>query len=74
MAKVTLEYDFNEERDEMESAINGWKWKMIVWDFDQRMRAIYKYEDNHTQEVYNMIEKLREELREMIIEQGVKLD
>ena len=74
MAKVTLEYDFNEERDEMESAINGWKWKMIVWDFDQRMRVIYKYEDNHTQEVYNMIEKLREELREMIIEQGVKLD
>lgn len=74
MAKITLEYDFNEEMEEMESAINGWKWKMVVWDFDQRMRAIYKYEDNHKQEVYDMIEKLREELREMIVEQGLKLD
>jgi len=74
MAKVTLEYDFNEEREEMESAINGWKWKMVVWDFDQRMRAIYKYEDGHHAEVYDMIEKLRNELREMLSEEGLKLD
>jgi hypothetical protein len=74
MAKITLEYDFNEEREEMESAINGWKWKMVMWDFDQRMRAIYKYEDNHTQEVYDVIEKLRDELREMLSENGLTLD
>lgn len=74
MAKVTIEYDFNEEREEMESAINGWKWKMVVWDFDQRMRAIYKYEDNHKQEVYDMLEKLRNELHEMLSEQGLNLD
>ena len=74
MAKVTIEYDFNEEREEMESAINGWKWKMVVWEFDQRMRAIYKYEDNHTQEVYDMIEKLREELRDMLIGLGLDMD
>ena len=35
MAKVTLEFDFDEDRDDMESAINGWKWKMLVWDLDQ---------------------------------------
>ena len=74
MAKVTLEYDFNEEREDMESAINGWKWKMVVWNFDQRMRAIYKYEDNHPQEVYDMLEKLRNELRGMLSEEGLNLD
>jgi hypothetical protein len=74
MAKVTLEYDFNEEREEMESAINGWKWKMLVWEFDQRMRAIYKYEDNHNAEVYDMIDKLRNELREMLAEQGLTME
>ena len=74
MAKVILEYDFNEEREDMECAINGWKWKMVVWDFDQRMRAIYKYDDHHTQEVYDMIEKLREELRGMLVEQGLDMD
>jgi hypothetical protein len=74
MAKVILEYDFNEEREDMESAINGWKWKMVVWNFDQRMRAIYKYDDHHTQEVYDMLEKLREELRGMLSEEGLNLD
>ena len=74
MAKVTLEYDFNEEREEMESAINGWKWKMVVWDLDQRMRSIYKYEDKHNEEVYGMIDKLRNELREMLSDHGLKMD
>lgn len=74
MAKVTLEYDFNEEREEMESAINGWKWKMVVWDLDQHMRSIYKYEDNHNEEVYAMIDKLRNELREMLSDHGLKMD
>ena len=40
MAKVTLEFDFNEDREEMESAINGWKWKMLVWDLDQNTHDI----------------------------------
>jgi len=74
MAKVTLEYDFNEEREEMESAINGWKWKMVVWDLDQHMRSIYKYEGNHNEEVYDMIDKLRNELREMLNAHGLKMD
>jgi len=74
MAKVTLEYDFNEEREEMESAINGWKWKMVVWDLDQHMRSIYKYEGNHNEEVYDMIDKLRNELREMLSAHGLKMD
>ncbi len=74
MAKITLEYDFNEEREEMESAINGWKWKMVVWDLDQHMRSIYKYEDNHNEEVYAMIDKLRNELREMLSDHGLKMD
>jgi len=71
MAKVILEFDPNEDRAEMESALNGWKWQMVVWEFDQHMRSIYKYEDNHTGEVYDMLEKLRNELRVMLSDQGL---
>jgi hypothetical protein len=65
MAKVTLEYDFNEEREEMESCINGWKWKMVVWDLDQHLRSEMKYNDKITEEVYMTLEKLREKLHEL---------
>lgn len=74
MAKVTLEYDFNEEQEEMESAINGWKWKMLVWDLDQHLRKELKYNDKLIGEAYEAVEKIRETLRELTSEAGLKLD
>ena len=52
MAKVILEFDPSEDREEMESAINGSKWKMLVWDLDQHLRTELKYNDTNTGEVY----------------------
>lgn len=74
MAKVTLEYDFNEEREEMESAINGWKWKMLVWDLDQHLRKELKYNDKLIGEAYEAVEKIRETLHELKSESGLTLD
>ena len=74
MAKITLEYDFNEEREEMESAINGWKWKMVVWDLDQHLRSEMKYNDKITGDVYLSLEKLRDKLHEFKNEHGLILD
>ena len=74
MAKVTLEFDFDEDREEMESAINGWKWKMLVWDLDQHLRSELKYNDKITGEVYEALEKIREKLHELKSESGLALD
>jgi hypothetical protein len=74
MAKITIEYDFNEEREEMESAINGWKWKMVVWDLNQHLRSEMKYNDKITEEVYVALETIREKLHELKDEHGLILD
>lgn len=74
MAKITLEYDFNEERDEMESCINGWKWKMVVWDLDQHLRSELKYNDKISNEVYVALGIIREKLHELKDEHGLILD
>lgn len=74
MAKVTLEYDFNEEQEEMESAINGWKWKMLVWELDQHLRKELKYNDKLTGEAYEAVDQIRETLHELKSEAGLKLD
>ena len=74
MAKITLEYDFNEERDDMESAINGWKWKMVVWDLDQHLRSELKYNEKITGDVYIALEKLRDKLHQFKNEYGLMLD
>jgi hypothetical protein len=74
MAKVTLEFDPIEDRDDMESAINGWKWKMLVWDLDQHLRSELKYNPSITGDVYDAVEKIREHLHELRKESGLTLD
>lgn len=74
MAKVILEFDPSEEREEMESAINGAKWKMLVWDLDQHLRTELKYNDTITGEVYEALEKVRDYLHEQKTDSGLTLE
>ena len=74
MAKVTLEFDPFEDREEMESALNGAKWKMLVWDLDQHLRSELKYNDAVTGEAYAALEKIRERLHELKSESGLTLE
>jgi len=74
MAKVILEFDPIEDRDSMEDAINGWKWKMLVWDLDQHLRSELKYNDKLTGEAYEAVEKIREKLHELKSDGGLILD
>ena len=74
MAKVTLEFDFDEDREEMESAINGWKWKHLVWELDQHLRKELKYNDQLTGKAYDAVDAIRETLHELKNDAGLKLD
>ena len=42
MSKITLEFD-TEEEEEARTALDGRKWKCVVWDLDQELRNITKY-------------------------------
>ena len=74
MAKVTIEFDSFEDREEMESALNGAKWKMLVWDLDQHLRSELKYNDEITGEVYDALQKVRDHLHELKNESGLTLE
>jgi hypothetical protein len=74
MAKVILEFDPFEDREEMESAINGSKWKMLVWDLDQHLRTELKYNDTITGDVYDALERIRKHLHELKNDSGLTLE
>lgn len=50
MAKVILEFDRVEEYDEIQEALNGWKWASVCYDLDQWLRSEVKYNGNNTGE------------------------
>jgi len=65
--KVTLEFDSVEDAEELEITMNAYKWYSVVCKMDQRLRSMHKYEGiEHAEEI-------REKLREIIYENGVKL-
>lgn len=40
--KVTFEFDGNEEQEELACALNGWKYKALLFDLVQHIRMIDK--------------------------------
>jgi hypothetical protein len=79
--KITLEFDGIEEQDEIRSALDGYKWKLAMWDLDQGLRSTTKYGTsiiNHgqeaTEEELEVAEKLREMIRRVLEEYNLNLN
>jgi hypothetical protein len=66
--KATLEYNLPEDRDDFNYANNGFNYYMALVEMDEWLRSEYKYNDK--EDMY----EVREKLREIILENNVKLD
>ena len=79
--KVTLEFDGEEEHEDLQLALTGYKWKLAMWDLDQELRKTTKYDcsilssDRSTTEIEREVaEKLREFIRETLSDYNLNLD
>ena len=72
MAKVTLEFDSIEEQDEIQFALNGWRWSHAMYELDQYYRSVYKYSEKG--EEIEMAEKVREKIREILNNNKLELE
>lgn len=74
MGKIILEFDSFEEQDEARMAIDGGKYKLVIWNLDQHLRSEMKYNDNLDEKVYDEFEQLRNKLRQLLGDQGLTMD
>jgi hypothetical protein len=73
MAKVTIEFDSIEDKEEMEMCLNGMKWYLLAWELDQYLRGRLKYEPMSDKE-YEMLQQTRDKLHELRSEEGLTFD
>jgi hypothetical protein len=66
MGKIILKFDSNEEADDSRDALDGYKWKLVVWDIDQQLRASIKYDEKINPEVREAFENLRDDIRSIL--------
>jgi hypothetical protein len=79
--KVILEFDGDEEQEDLQIALDGHKWKSAMWELDQRLRETTKYgrsiflnDVNSTEIEREVAEKLREFIRETLTDYNLNLD
>jgi hypothetical protein len=72
--KAILEFDLPDEQHEHKLAIDGQKWSCAMWDIDQHLRSILKYEDNISEEVYDKVDSIREKLYQCLEDNGVSFN
>jgi hypothetical protein len=79
--KLTLEFDGDEERDDLQVALDGYKWKNAMWELDQRLRKTTKYgasqlpdTESATETEMIVAEATRESIREILNEWNLNLD
>jgi hypothetical protein len=81
MGKIILEFDSVEESQEASTALDGWKWKMAMWDLDQELRGTVKYcgpiltnEGEATETEIEVADKVRDMIREIVEGYGLNLN
>lgn len=81
MGKIILEFDSLEESQDARVALDAMKWKMAMWDLDQKLRGTTKYaaslvnpSQQATNEEIDLAHKMRDELREILTGYGLNLE
>ena len=80
MGKIILEFDSVEESQDARTALDGWKWKLAMWDLDQELRKTSKYaqsiiEQGEASDVeIDIAHKLRDTVREILNDYNLSLE
>ena len=71
--KVTIEFN-DEEREDLQTALDGYKWKLLVWDLNQKLRTYLKYDTSIDGVRYEMVEEIKKDLFELLDDYNLNLD
>ncbi|MBU3658878.1 MAG: hypothetical protein FGM14_03335 [Flavobacteriales bacterium] len=73
MGKITLEFDSVEEAEDIRNALDGYKWKLTIWDLDQHLRNEMKF-NNLSNEKYKAFEEIRKKIIAVLNDYQLHLD
>ena len=80
MAKVILEFDRVKEAEGIHSALYGYKYRNVLWEFDQKLRSVHKYGSalqgggEATEAEMDVCYRLRDVIREMLQEDNLTIE
>jgi hypothetical protein len=79
VAKIIIEFAEDEVND-ARVAIDGHKYKQLIWELDQKLRSVHKHgaalqgHGEATEEEMDVCYKLREVIREMLLDDNLTIE
>jgi hypothetical protein len=75
MPKAFLKFNLPEEKEEFEAANNGGLYKLAIWDLDQHLRGVIKYNsDSYDDKTLKAFQMVRDTLHEILSDYDLKID
>lgn len=68
--KAILKFNLPKDNEDFQLAANAWKYHLVIGEFDQRLRSMYKHEDKETIDTYDC----RQMLHDILSENGINID
>ena len=73
--KAILEFNLPDDQQDFDLAVSGMKFWSVLYDLDQSLRAKTKYApDSLPQDKYDAYQEIREELRELMLNNDISFD
>jgi regulator of protease activity HflC (stomatin/prohibitin superfamily) len=69
----TFTFNLPQEQEELENALYGSKYKIILRDLDEMLRSKLKYDETLTEEQEQIYQEIRDSLNEAFEDWGVSL-
>jgi hypothetical protein len=73
MAQIILRFK-EDELEDARTALDGYKWKMAMWDLDQHLRGEIKYNEKLSAETDRAYQAVRDKIREILDEYNLNIE
>ena len=72
--KAILEFNLDEEREEFNMAVNGYKFSLVAYDLDHHLRGLIKYApDTQSEDTYKALQETRDKLHQLLNEYNLEI-
>lgn len=74
MGEIILKFNSIEEASDARTALDGYKWKMAIWDLDQHLRAEIKYNEKTSAATDKAYHAVRDKIREILNDYNLNIE
>jgi hypothetical protein len=72
--KAILEFNLDEEREQFDMAVNGYKFSLVACYLDQHLRGLIKYApDNQSEDTHKALQETRDKLHQLLNEYNLEI-